>query len=153
MQIGRNWTHDHQPKTPKAQLAQELAIQTLNVIHYLQPRYFFIENPRAKLRKMPFMETNPLNGGFMDRCTVWYCHYGELRAKPTDIWTNALDFWSPQPECHNKLTSHPANCCCNDHVAAVRGSTTGSQGMDAAESAKIPFALSQEIKTAILASL
>jgi site-specific DNA-cytosine methylase len=41
---------------------------------------FFIENPRGMLRKMPWMQE-------FKRHTIWYCQYGDERAKPTDIWT------------------------------------------------------------------
>ena len=54
--IGRNWTHDHQPKTDSARLAMELALNAIRLIDELNPKYWFIENPRGKLRKMPFME-------------------------------------------------------------------------------------------------
>lgn len=74
---------------------------------------FFIENPRGMLRKMPFM------GGFK-RHTVWYCQYGDDRAKPTDIWTNSEE-WVPRPQCKN---GNP-NC---HHQPAPRGSKTGTQG-------------------------
>lgn len=35
---------------------------------------FYIENPRGMLRKMPFMQE-------FTRHTVWYCQYGDERAK------------------------------------------------------------------------
>jgi site-specific DNA-cytosine methylase len=43
---------------------------------------FFIENPRGMLRKMPFMQE-------FKRHTIWYCQYGDDRAKPTDALKNA----------------------------------------------------------------
>lgn len=54
--IGRNWNHDKTPKTSSAVEAMELAERTLEVIREQNPRYWFIENPRGMLRKMPFME-------------------------------------------------------------------------------------------------
>jgi hypothetical protein len=74
---------------------------------------FFIENPRGMLRKMPFMQE-------FKRHTIWYCQYGDDRAKPTDIWTNSKD-WQPRPICHN------GNKNCH-HQPAPRGSKTGTQG-------------------------
>ena len=74
---------------------------------------FFIENPRGMLRKMPFMKD-------FKRHTIWYCQYGDDRAKPTDIWTNSKN-WNPRPMCKN---GNP-NC---DHQRAPRGSKTGTQG-------------------------
>lgn len=74
---------------------------------------FFIENPRGMLRKMPFMQE-------FKRHTIWYCQYGDDRAKPTDIWTNSKT-WMPKPVCKN------GNKNCH-HQSAPRGSKTGTQG-------------------------
>lgn len=74
---------------------------------------FFIENPRGMLRKMPFMQS-------FKRHTIWYCQYGDDRAKPTDIWTNSEN-WTPRGICHN------GNKKCH-HEPAPRGSKTGTQG-------------------------
>lgn len=74
---------------------------------------FFIENPRGMLRKMPFMQE-------FKRHTIWYCKYGDNRAKPTDIWTNSPN-WIPRPICHN------GNKNCH-HQPAPRGSRGGTQG-------------------------
>lgn len=92
---------------------------------------FFIENPRGMLRKMPFMQE-------FKRFTVWYCQYGDDRAKPTDIWTNSPN-WTPKPPCKN---GNP-NC---HHQPAPRGSKTGTQGRKGSyERAKIPRELCMEI--------
>ena len=56
----------------------------LELIRELQPKYYFIENPRGGMRKMRWMQDLP-------RYTVTYCQYGETRMKPTDIWTNHPD--------------------------------------------------------------
>ncbi len=53
----------------------------LELIEQLQPKYYFIENPRGGMRKMEWMKNLP-------RYTVTYCQYGDNRMKPTDIWTN-----------------------------------------------------------------
>jgi hypothetical protein len=92
---------------------------------------FFIENPRGMLRKMPFMQQ-------FKRHTIWYCQYGDDRAKPTDIWTNSLT-WIPRPICHN------GNKDCH-HQAAPRGSKTGTQGKKGSyERSIIPEQLCLEI--------
>jgi hypothetical protein len=126
MQIGRNWNHDHTPKTDKARMAITLVEKTLEFIKELEPQFFIIENPRAKLRKMPQMQ-------HLERRTVTYCQYGEHRMKPTDLFGEFPPSLLLNPPCKNG-----APC----HVAAPRGSTTGSQGMDSATSAKIPRLLS-----------
>lgn len=127
--IGRNWNHDNTPKTDSARLAMALAQKTLEIIKEVKPRWWFIENPRGKLRKMPFME------GII-RHTVSYCQYGDTRMKPTDIWTNAT-WWKPRPICRN---GEPC------HEAAPRGARTGTQGIDGAKDrGRIPHKLFEEI--------
>ena len=101
----------------------------IDLICQLQPKYWFIENPRAGLRKMDFMQGLP-------RYTVTYCQYGDNRMKPTDIWTNHPN---PRfrPACKN------GDKC---HESAPRGSKTGTQGLKGAkERAKIPKALCEHI--------
>ncbi len=96
---------------------------------------FFIENPRGMMRKMPFMQE-------FKRHTVWYCTYGDERAKPTDIWTNSTT-WVPRPQCHN------GNKNCH-HIPAPRGSKTGTQGRKGSyERSKIPQQLCIEILKSI----
>jgi hypothetical protein len=96
---------------------------------------FFIENPRGMLRKMPFMQE-------FKRHTVWYCKYGDDRAKPTDIWTNS-DEWIPRAMCHN------GNKDCH-HQSAPRGSKTGTQGRKGSyDRSRIPEPLCVEILKSI----
>lgn len=101
---------------------------------------FFIENPRGMLRKMPFMQE-------FKRHTVWYCQYGDNRAKPTDIWTNS-ETWKPRPECKNFKYDTEGNVVdkhCH-HDSARRGGKTGTQGKkNAHERSKIPRELCREI--------
>lgn len=101
----------------------------LKLIKDLNPKLYFIENPRGGLRKMRFMQQLP-------RYTVTYCQYGDTRMKPTDIWTNHPD---PQlkPPCKNG-----APC----HVAAPRGSQTGTQGIKGSvDRSRIPNQLCEHI--------
>lgn len=95
----------------------------------LKPQYWFIENPRAGMRKMDFMQGLP-------RHTVTYCKYGDKRMKPTDIWTNHPnpDFIPP---CKN------GDPC---HESAPRGAKTGTQSLkNNIEMARIPEALCNHI--------
>ena len=99
---------------------------------------FFIENPRGMMRKMPFVKS-------IDRTTVWYCTYGDERAKPTDIFTNHLfsvfnpKGWIPKHECFN------GNKKCH-HESAPRGSKTGTQGKSGSyDRSKIPEQLAIEV--------
>lgn len=118
-----------EPKSDSSRLSVELARRTLELIRQAQPKWWFIENPRGLLRKMPFMEG-------LTRHTITYCQYGDDRMKPTDIWTNAW-WWNPKPACKN------GDKC---HVAAPRGSKTGTQGIKGArDRGRIPAELFEEI--------
>ena len=140
--IGKHWNKDHTPKTEQAVFGVKVVNKTIQIIKELNPKYWYIENPRGKLRKLDFMQPLP-------RTTVWYCTYGDKRAKPTDIWTNNLrsvfnpDGWQPRPECFN------GNKNCH-HESAPRGSRTGTQGLKGNyERSKIPNELCLEILKAI----
>jgi len=121
------------PKTDKAVLGIEKVESTLDLIDQLKPKYWFIENPRGVLRNLPVMQG-------LHRVTVTYCQYGDTRMKPTDIWTNLLD-WKPRPMCKN------GDDC---HISAPRGSKTGTQGLKNAKlRGVIPPELFEEIFEAV----
>jgi hypothetical protein len=135
--IGHHWTGGkgaYIPKTETARLGIELVKKTLEIIDYYKPKYWFIENPRGVLRKMDIVKN-------LKRNTVTYCQYGDERMKPTDIWTNS-EVWIPRKMCKNGDTCH---------VAAPRGSRTGTQGRsNAYERSKIPNELCYEILNSCL---
>jgi hypothetical protein len=135
MNIGKNWYKDGTPKTATARTALLLVERTLDIVAYLQPTFWVMENPRGKLRVLPIMAG-------LQRRTVTYCHYGEERMKPTDLWS---DRWPPSlrllPPCRN------GDPC---HVRAPRGSTTGTQGrMTYHEKGKIPAELAGAFADAV----
>lgn len=126
--IGRNWNHDHTPKSPSAELGLKILEKTVNIIKAVNPKMFWIENPVGKMRRMPILAE-------FTRRTVTYCQYGDNRMKPTDIWTNTE--WLPRPIC-----KQGAPC----HEAAPRGSKTGTQGLKNAKvRAVIPEEFCREI--------
>jgi hypothetical protein len=134
--IGHHWNKNNTPKTKEAINGIKIVTKTLEIIDYFQPSYFFIENPRGKLRKLDFMK-------YLPRATVTYCQYGDNRMKPTDIWTNNLynplfsNGWKPKPICKN------GDSC---HIPAPRGSQTGTQGLKGNyERSKVPYELCKEI--------
>jgi site-specific DNA-cytosine methylase len=134
----------YMPKSESANLGLTLLNITLKFIANTKPKIWFIENPRGLMRKlMPqemakidyFHKTN------YKRVTVWYCRYGDTRAKPTDIWTNLMN-WEGRT-CHNN------NKECH-HEASPRGSKTGTQGLkNAKDRGVIPRDLFIEIFKAI----
>ena len=135
--IGKHWNKDHTPKTEQAKLGVRVVKKTIEIIEMFQPDYFFVENPRGKLRKLGLFD------GIAERTTVTYCQYGDTRMKPTDIWTNNLknafnlNGWNPKPICKN------GDSC---HVAAPRGSQTGTQGLKGNYNrSKVPYQLCKEI--------
>lgn len=138
--IGKHWNKDHTPKSENALLGVSFVKKTLDIINYFNPKCYYIENPRGKLRKLNLMSGLP-------RTTVWYCQYGSSIAKPTDIWSNNIasifneNGWQPRPECHN------GNSNCH-HQPAPRGSRTGLQGLKGNyERSKIPYELCEDIIT------
>lgn len=117
------------PISDYAKKCDDVNKHVLKMVRELNPKYWFIENPRAGLRKMDFMQGLP-------RYTVIYCQYGDSRMKPTDLFTNHPD---PKfkPPCKN------GDSC---HEAAPRGSRTGTQGIKGAKDrSRIPEQLCEHI--------
>ena len=126
--IGKHWNANHTPKSKEALIGVAIVEKTKEIIKTLQPKYYVIENPRGKLRKLNVLEN-------YKRDTVTYCQYGENRMKPTDLWHNLN--WTPRPMCKNGMPCHEA---------APRGSKTGTQGLKGNyERSKVPYELCREI--------
>ena len=90
------------------------------------------------LRKLPVVADLP-------RRTVTYCQYGDDRQKPTDLWGEIRGGWESKPICR------PGSDC---HVAAPRGSRTGTQGLKGSKTrSMIPYELGAEIRQAIIDGL
>jgi len=91
---GSHWTPDGLPKTKKSLVHLHILERTLAIIDELRPAYFFIENPRGRLRNYPRL-TSWLKdrGGIVKTLTL--SSYGFPTTKPTNIFTNALD-WQPK---------------------------------------------------------
>lgn len=130
--IGRNWEkigEELYPKSKKAEIGISLLKKTLSLINELKPKYWFIENPRGAMRRMPQLQK-------FNRYTTTYCQWGDFRMKPTDLWTNHPN---PRfkPPCKN------GDPC---HVSAPRGSRTGTQGIKSTiDRARIPDELCKHI--------
>jgi len=147
--IGANWTGGHRAYIPKSDTAHRsiaLAKKTIKIIEESKPKYWFIENPQGLLRKMPFMDEFLKRKGGVEH-TIWYCKYGDIRAKPTNIWTNAP--WTPRPKCKNykydKTTGEVIDKHCH-HEQARRGAKTGTQGIGTyKDRSRIPADLFKEI--------
>tara|TARA_R100001082_G_C4295416_1_gene130037 strand:+ start:70 stop:696 length:627 start_codon:yes stop_codon:yes gene_type:complete len=136
--IGKHWNKDHTPKSNNALIGVKYVQKTIDIINYFKPKYWYIENPRGKLRKLEVVKG-------LEKATVWYCQYGDDRAKPTDIWSNNISSllnpngWNPRKQCFN------GNKNCH-HQPAPRGSQTGTQGLkNNYERSKLPIELCKEI--------
>lgn len=137
--IGHHWHENNTPKTKEAVLGVKIVQKTIDIINEIKPKFWFIENPRGKLKNLPVLSQ-------YEYTTIWYCKYGDKRAKPTNIWSNNIwnplfnpNGWKPRSECFNN------NKKCH-HESAPRGSRTGTQGLsDNYERSKIPYQLCIEI--------
>lgn len=117
------------PISEYAKFCDQVDQNVLKLIRELKPKYFFIENPRGGMRKMSWMQGIP-------RYTVTYCQYGDIRMKPTDIWTN-----HPDPK-FKSMCKNGDPC----HIRAPRGSKTGTQGLKGSkERSVIPAELCEHI--------
>lgn len=131
-------SHHRNGTTPKSEYAKKCDNVNIHFIGLIKKwlkinpnLIFFIENPRGMMRKMEFMQE-------FRRHTIWYCQYGDDRAKPTDIWTNSPT-WIPKKECHN----NNKNC---HHQPAPSGSQKGTQGRkDSYNRSRIPENLCFEV--------
>jgi hypothetical protein len=122
-------TNSLDPISEYAKFCDKTNIHVLELIKELNPKLYFIENPRGGLRKMDFMKELP-------RYTITYCQYGDTRMKPTDIWTN-----HPNPKFKNPCKN--GDKC---HESAPRGSKIGTQGLkNSKERSKIPQELCKHI--------
>ena len=125
------------PISDYAKQCDETDQHVLKLLKELNPKYWFIENPRACLQNMTWMKPYDKY-----KYLITYCQYSkelpleQRRMKPTNIWTNHPN---PQflPSCKN------GDPC---HVAAPRGSRTGTQGMKGSkERSAYPKALCEHI--------
>lgn len=127
-------THRNIDRSPKTAYAKKCDDVNQHVIALVKKwltinplMTFTFENPRGIMRHMEWMKE-------FKRETVWYCQYSDTRAKPTDIWTNLLN-WIPRPMCKNfkydKVTGEVLNRHCH-HESARRGAKTGTQGLKGA---------------------
>lgn len=124
------------PTGDRARYHVALAHHTIGLIQALTPDYWFLENPRGRMRWVLGEPTG----------TVTYCQYGKNYQKPTDLWgrhPSGLTYRScpTGANCHNNNTE-------TDGSSAV-----ASMPSDIAERALVPRQLSEAIKSAVDAAL
>lgn len=122
-------------KRPVGQRAKKhvaLVYHTLGLIRSIDPTYWFLENPRGRLRWI----LGPPTG------TVTYCQYGTDYQKPTDLWGEhppGLTYRS----CPAGADCHEANGD-DDGTSAI-----ASMPADYSERSKVPYELSKAIREAV----
>ena len=75
-------------KSDTGRLGETMILRLCNLIDYLEPQTWAIENPRGRLRHWkPFKQW--LNQSFANQWTPYYGNHGHYLRKATDIWNNA----------------------------------------------------------------
>ena len=122
-----------EPQTEAARDSLALVHHAKGLIEGLTPTYWFLENPRGRLRN----HLQPPTG------TVTYCQYGCESFKPTDLWGDhppmSYRRCQPRAECHVNHRGDRKN--------------TYHLGDTPAERAKVPYELSESIRGACEAAL
>lgn len=130
---GKHWFRGY-PASKQSLDALELVLCCLKIIEILEPKYWSLENPKGRLRSVPFMGVHP-------RRTVTYCQYQidrpvtERRMKPTDIWGVLPVTWKP------KRCSYGDDC----HMSTPSGSHKGTDAESYDSKIEVPYELMNEI--------
>ena len=96
--------------------ANQFVLKTLEIIEYLNPDYYIIENPQTGLLKeQPFMYGMPYKD-------IDYCKYGMPYRKRTRLWNNVFQ-WKPKPSCKKG----GGNIIDNKHKATVQRMPNGAK--------------------------
>lgn len=130
-----------EPKTETGKLGNKILDRCIEIINYLKPKYWCIENPRGYMRRMPQMAQ-------FNRTTLNYCKYGSQFFKPTDLWNN---FNYVGKTCKYERKGTIVDC----HHLRVKGSHEnrkrgGIQRVSQEEAYSIPSGLFIDIKKTIL---
>ena len=133
-------------KTPRnLELADGLALKSLEIIAYFRPKAWTIENPATSmLRRRTFMQGRRYH-------VVSYCSYGCRYQKLTAFWANEalLNAWVPRALCRKDCP----NADGRKHLAtAQRGPTVGytnDANFDRCQLYVIPAELCLEIAQAV----
>ena len=132
----------------KIEEANKVVKRTLEIIAYLRPNYFMIENPQTGyLKKQTFMEDLPYDD-------IDYCKYGMPYRKRTRIWNN-LRAWEPKALCNkdcgnmdNTGRKHKATA---QRMPSGKKATWGEQPLFRQDELyRIPAELINELLTTIL---
>lgn len=88
-------------------------LKVLEIVDYLKPKYWFIENPwNSAMKDIP--QLKQLKSYRFD-----YCRFGFQYKKPTRIWTNRNDI--EDHICNCKNNKHPFRIGMNNHLLEGQG--------------------------------
>lgn len=120
------------PVTDDSRDAVGLVFHTLGLIHGINPEYWFLENPRGRLRWFLGVPTG----------TVTYCRYGRDYQKPTDLW-------GVHPPGFTYRSCSRGESCHKSNTETDGTSAIASMPTDVAERARVPRELSEAILRAV----
>ena len=117
----------------------------LEIIDYLKPMVWVIENPQTGLlKKQPFM-----NG--LSYYNIDYCKYGFNYRKRTRLWTN-LENWTPKPLCTkdcDNMNGKRHKETAQRGYSKIAGGARDNNKYTQNELYRIPQELVEEIMTAV----
>ena len=120
--------------------ANDIVLRTIEIIEFLNPKYYIIENPQTgKLNDQWMMYGFP----YVD---VDQCKYGMPYRKRTRLWNNILDF-KPRPLCKKDCDYMVGNkhMCIAQRAKATSDKTGPQQRLTQSELYRIPTELIQDI--------
>lgn len=123
---------DGEPNSKEAKNHVALAFHTVGLIEALSPDYWFLENPRGRMRRYLGEPTGEIT----------LCQYGYDWQKPTDLWG------VHPPSMDYRTCPKGSNC----HAAGPSGFDSDGETTherDPAERAKLPVELSKAILEAV----
>ena len=135
LSVAGNQTDHYVDGKPNSRLARQhvtLAYHTVGLIEALSPQWWFLENPRGRMRRYLGEPTG----------TVTLCQYGYDWQKPTDLW-------GEHPPSFEYRTCSPGSDC---HAAGPSGFDSDgdvTHERDPAKRAKLPRELSESILEAV----
>lgn len=129
---GHHIDGEYNPRTEKAENHITLAFHTVGLIHAINPDWWFLENPTAKLRHYLGEPEGK----------VTYCQYGTEYMKPTDLW-------GEHPPSFEYRSCSPGGDCHIRGLADDGTPATASLPDSREERAKVPYDLSLSIRESV----
>lgn len=135
LSIAGNQTDHYVDGQPNSDLAQEhvaLAFHVVGLIRSKAPEWWFVENPRGRMRRYLGKPTG----------TITLCQYGYDWQKPTDLW-------GKHPQSFRYRRCSPGDDCHASGPHGFDGDGETTHERDPEERAKMPRELSESILEAV----